>query len=76
MWILVHSPWLPGYIDATETILVILTMSGLFPDGPHICNCINHDNNLVEDIQIYSVTFVLILCLIFFKPFTPDFSYA
>ena len=30
----VHSPWLPGYINVTETILVILTMTGLFPDRP------------------------------------------
>ena len=28
----VHSPWLPGYIVVTQTILVILTMVGLFPD--------------------------------------------
>ena len=26
----VHSPWLPGYIDVTQTILVMLTMAGLF----------------------------------------------
>ena len=25
----VHSPWLPGYIDVTQTTLVILTMVGL-----------------------------------------------
>ena len=31
----VHSPWLPGYIDVTQTILVILTMAGLFLDRPH-----------------------------------------
>ena len=34
MCILVHSPWLPGYIDVTQTILIILTMVGLFPDRP------------------------------------------
>ena len=32
----VHSPWLPGYMDVTQTILIMLTMAGLFPDGPHI----------------------------------------
>ena len=32
----VHSPWLPGYIDVAQTILVILTMAGLFPDRPCI----------------------------------------
>ena len=32
----VHSPWLPGYINITQTIVVILTVAGLFPDRPHI----------------------------------------
>ena len=32
MYILVHSPWLPGYIDVTQTTLIILTMAALFPD--------------------------------------------
>ena len=32
MYIPVHSPWLPGYIDVVQTILVILTMAGLFLD--------------------------------------------
>ena len=27
----VHSPWLPGYIDVAQTILVTLTMVELFP---------------------------------------------
>ena len=33
MCIPVHSPWLPGYIDVTQTILT-LTMAGLFLDRP------------------------------------------
>ena len=34
----VHSPWLPGYMDATQTILVVLTMAGNFPDRPlYVC---------------------------------------
>ena len=33
-----HSPWLPGYTDVALTILVILTMAGLFPDRPHIAS--------------------------------------
>ena len=33
----VHFPWLPGYINVIKTILVILTMVGLFPDRPYIC---------------------------------------
>ena len=36
MHIPVHSPWLPGYIDVAQTVLVILTMAGLFPDRPYI----------------------------------------
>ena len=32
----VHYPWLPGYVDVVQTILVILTMAGLFPDRPHV----------------------------------------
>ena len=34
MCIPVHSPWLPGYINVAQTILVILTVAGLFPDRP------------------------------------------
>ena len=34
MRIPVHCPWLPGYIDVTQTIVVILTMAGLFLDRP------------------------------------------
>ena len=32
----VHSPWLPGYINIPETILIMLTMAGLFLDTPHM----------------------------------------
>ena len=32
----VHSPWLPSYTDVVQTVLVTLTMAGLFPDGPCI----------------------------------------
>ena len=34
MHIPVHSRWLPGYISVMQTILVVLTMTGLFPDRP------------------------------------------
>ena len=34
MCVPVHSPWLPGYISVMLTILIILTMAGLFPDRP------------------------------------------
>ena len=36
MRIPVPSPWLPGAIGVTQTVLVILAMTGLFPDRPHI----------------------------------------
>ena len=26
----------PGYIDVRQTVLVLLTMAGLFPDRPHM----------------------------------------
>ena len=32
----VHSPWLPGYINVTQNVLVILTMAGLFLDRTHV----------------------------------------
>ena len=32
-------PWLPGYIDVMQTILVILTMAGLFP-GKQVNVCV------------------------------------
>ena len=35
MHIPVHSSWLPGYINVAPTVLVILTMDGLFPDRSH-----------------------------------------
>ena len=34
MHIPVHSPWLPGYINVAQTILIILTTAGFFPDRP------------------------------------------
>ena len=36
MRIPVLSPWLPGYINVLQTILIILTATGLFPDRPCI----------------------------------------
>ena len=36
MCIPVHSPWLPGYTDVTQTVHVALTMAGLFPDRPGV----------------------------------------
>ena len=36
MHIPVHSPWLPGYMNVVQTVLIILTMAQLFLDRPHI----------------------------------------
>ena len=36
----VHSPCLLGYIDVMQTILVILTMAGLFLESPHCTSSI------------------------------------
>ena len=35
MRIPLHFPWLLGYVKAVQTILVILTIGGLFTDRPH-----------------------------------------
>ena len=34
----VHSSWLPGHTDGLQTVLIMLTMAGLFSDRP--CNII------------------------------------
>ena len=34
MGIPAHAPWLPGYIRGVQAVLIILTVAGLFPDGP------------------------------------------
>ena len=49
----VHSPWLPGYIDVMQTILIILTMTGLFPDTPHIYVCIYISIYVYTHLYIY-----------------------
>ena len=36
MHVAVHSLWLPVYIDVAHTVLIILTMAGLFQDRPCI----------------------------------------
>ena len=41
MHIPVHSPWLPGYTDVTQTIFIILTMTGTFLDRPCIITYVN-----------------------------------
>ena len=36
-----HCPWLSGYINVIQTILIILTMAGLFQDRHHTCSSIH-----------------------------------
>ena len=36
MCIAVHSPWLPGYINVAQAILIILTMTRHFSDRPYV----------------------------------------
>ena len=36
MCIPVHSPWLPGYIDVVQIVLVILSMAGRFLDRLYV----------------------------------------
>ena len=31
-----HSPWLPGHINVMQTVLIMLTMAGLFTDRPRM----------------------------------------
>ena len=38
----------PGYLDVTQTILIMLTMAGLFPDRPHIWNEILWSTNMLQ----------------------------
>ena len=35
----IHSLWLPGYTNVVQTALVILTVTGIFPDRPHMSDC-------------------------------------
>ena len=38
----VHPPWLPSYINVKHTILITLTMAGLFPDRPIMSSSMSH----------------------------------
>ena len=54
----VHSPWLPGNIDVAQTILIILTMAGLFPDRPCtlgiLMSYLTHATNIFSSFQLYT----------------------
>ena len=56
MSIQVHSSWLPGYTDVVQTILIILTMAGLFLDRPHKRQKAKRHNSLEEPRSLRLVT--------------------
>ena len=64
MCIPVNSPWLPGYIDIAQTVLVPLTMTGLFPDRPHI---FFGSGNFSCILSI--ISFTLSLCFVFWNSY-------
>ena len=43
MCIPVHSPWLLCYMDVLQTVLVILTMAGLFPESHILTHPASHN---------------------------------
>ena len=52
----VHFPQLPGYTDVVQTILIILTMAGLFLDRPHKRQKAKRHNSLEEPRSLRLVT--------------------
>ena len=58
MCIPVHSPWLPGHIDVVQTVLIILTMAGLFLDRPHIFTWkLTHNYLVVDNYILFYLSF-------------------
>ena len=53
MCIPVHSSWLPGYMDVTKTILIILTIVGVFLERPHIYSLYYYINYNIVQMKIY-----------------------
>ena len=51
MHLLVHSPWLPGYINVAQTVLVILTKPGIFLDECCI-NTIKYYTAIKEESEV------------------------
>ena len=68
MHIPVHSPWLPGYIDVTQTILLMLTKIGLFLDRYHVEGLSNGINKLeLSDNYMTIMTILLSVCAVISK---------
>ena len=64
MCIPVHSPWLPGCINVTQTVLFILTTAGLFLDRPRRLQIVGL--SLHQHVrQFYIIN--LILCVLYVR---------
>ena len=69
MRIPVHCHWLPGYIGVMQTILIILSMAGLFPDRPHICKFwFVFNKKMVYQAIIFYCCFFFYLLITIYKP--------
>ena len=68
MCIPVHSPWLPGYINVAQTILIIFPMAGLFLDRCPMSIAIVLIKHLLETLQVEGLR----LCTLYEDAF-PDF---
>ena len=76
MHIPVHSPWLLSYGSVVQTVLVMLTVAGIFPDRPHIYNLFT--NPLLMTLSLVLLTprgpvhWVLMWCVCVGLHVTPD----
>ena len=61
MCIPVHSPWLPGYINVAQTILVILTMAGLFSWTDYYCVSVHTHTHVCT--HVFTCTYILHACI-------------
>ena len=61
----VHSPWLPGYIDVSQSVLVILSMVGLFLDRFRIYGILTYmdtHNGLQNSIIVKMSILLTLIC--------------
>ena len=56
MCITVYSPWLAGYMDVKQTILIILTTAGLYPDR----HCLIHTHTHTYKIHIHGHAYLCV----------------
>ena len=70
MHIPAHSPWLPRCFDIVQTVLIISTMAGLFPDRPLDWFKRWHAVN-IEHLRLGNVLSVIMIPLILWGQITP-----